>query len=452
MRKKLLIIIIPLILFGVLLAVNRSERSLPVVYRQGDKVMVKERGKEPVFLSELEFIGSQGEAYVYTPENGVVFKECYGDFGETGSLRYLSLSSEGAKPASIEENGVGHIEITGELTVYRGNGLKIFDGEKTIAVDTEVPDFRITPDKKKMFYWKGDGKVYRANISAEPEPELLFDTKEKTTDFRAYPVYCSPDLKHMVFVCNGNLYSYKKGVCKKIADEVKVPAVVGDVIYYGKGKRIYCYMNGKERLIDEIFTMNNHSECRDLEDNSCFKKSRFAVYNKLNKGGKIAKSYYLTGTLEKHTFEKGGHIICQGDNTYTMDNGDLIRYSITQKGFKDEKKLHSNADEIYYLDDNRFVAEFSKGVYLVTGGKSGKVSNITGNRDYAMVKNDLCFISEDNILYCNNKKIAEKVKTFQLREDGSIVWLTKNNKLYVKYKNSKPELVEDNVKKFYRVR
>ena len=415
--------------------------------------MVKARGKEPIALTEPYCFNGYG----YTTKNGVAFKEIYGDCGEPGVLHYVSLTSEGAE-VKILENYVEHVETTDELLVYHGKYLKIFDGEKAVTVDTEVNEFRVTPDERKILYWKRNGGVYVAKAATEPEPELIFDIKEGIYPPDTYPIYCSSDLKQIVFKGGDDLYGYKNGKCKVISSGISQATVVRNTIYYNKGKKIYSYRNGKERFIDDITFMDRHRNCDgewNLYDDTqayyskCFKKDNFAIYIKRENSN--YRHYGLMGTDKPYDCD---HIVCDGNYVYAdLSDKGIVRYNVTTKGFKCKKKLVSRDTGTFVVGNNKIITENYWGAYLITGGKRRKITRTNNNKAYATEGNVVCWLSENNTLYCNNKKLCENVDYFKLRKDGSIAWLTERKEVYVKYKHCKPELVgESRSRRLYTMR
>ena len=462
MRKKTLFIVASLcfIVFAAIFTAIGKENSVPVIYKQGDKIVVKARGKEPVVLVESNY----DYGYGYTTKNGVAFKALYGSCvdGEEGELHYVSLTSEAAKWEILEED-VDHVETTDELLVYLGKDLKIFDGEKAVTVDTEVDNFRITPDKRKILYWRKNGEVYVAKAATEPEPELIFNIDEVTYSPEAYfpdayPVYCSGDLKQIVFNGGDDLYGYKNGKCKVISGDVSQAAVVKNTIYYSKDGKIYSYRNGKEALVDDESRMRKHYECRGYEDNmhswynTCFKKDKFIEYCKI-----IDEHTMETRSLmgSEKSYDGSGHIVCDGSYIYeempTNSAPCIERCNITANGFRCRKKLLTNVSDSYAVDSNKIVAENDKGTYIITGGKCTKLTSNCDNGQFVVEGNMVCWMSYDDTLYYNNRKLCDNVRYFKLRKDGSIVWLTKNEELYVKYKHCKPELIGESWQ-FYTMR
>lgn len=472
-RKKLVKISVILCVFAVagtaflsFFALGKGERSeeasvpsepIPLVYKKGDEMKIKLKDRESKVVTKLEH-DFPGYGNVRIPKNnsGIFYKEFVADIDEIGTLRYSPLPIEGEVQLTKTDKCVDRTQVKsdGSLAVNSGKDLCIFNLEENICIDTDVYTFRVTPDEKKIIYYKNDGKIYTAYFSLNAKPELLFDTGEEigylANDFR-----CTPDLSEVLIYNNkGSLFYYKNGKCEKLAEGLcgNYAVPVGEVIYYRKNDGLYCWADGVEKRIDTEGSINIGADGLYVEDfyRQCFKDYKIVSY--LRREGVERKLFFLTGAEESFTLDNAEDIVYDDNNLYALekDTHNLVRYDITTEGFKNKKKILGNVNSVYNSGNDIFVAECKNGIYSVSKGECKKISDENIDGFCSGCGDTLCYASDEGVLYVSYGKdfeeIGKDIKYYNLREDESIAWITDKGELYVKYRHTGAELVDTDVK------
>ena len=477
-RKKIVKISAILCIFAVAVAgfvgffaLSNEERSedmslpsepIPLVYEKGDEMKIKLKDRESVVVTKLEQ-SFPGYGNVRIPKNnsGIFYKELAGDVGEVGTLWYSPLSIEGKAQLTKTDKLVDRTQIKsdGSLAVNSGKDLCIFNLEENICIDTDVYTFRVTPDEKKIIYYKNDGKVYTADFSLKAKPELLFDTGEEI-DYLASDFRCTPDLSRvLLYNDKGSLFYYRNGKCEKIAEGLcgNYAVPVGDVIYYRKSDGLYCWAEGVEKRIDTVGSIYIRTDGPNIEDfyKQCFKDYKIVCY--LRKEGVERKLCFLTGAEETFTVDNSQDIVYDDNNLYALeeDTHKLVRYDITTEGFKNKKEILENVNDLYKPGKDVFVAECENAIYTIIKGECKKISDKNIDGSCSGCGDTLCYKSDKGVLYVSYGKDFEEmgkdVDFYDLREDESIAWITNKGELYVKYKNSEPELADTEVDSLYGI-
>lgn len=249
----------------------------PLIYVKENSVMVQKSGDTaPFVLSDNFSETGQGKLTVVFNEKGdkALYSESLTQESGVPSykLYYRDILSESsAIPSADREKGLFlAANVFGEPKACEGfkkiaylrslseNGgkLKVHNLKEEISIDSDVTEFYISDDGKRVVYLKknGDGKdLYICKVKSNPEPKFIKDNVESL-------YFPESDLKKFAFTKKGSenttdIFSVKNGKVALISSDIKDVYISGEKaeekeLYFTQEKK--ASFNWKDLVIDDF--------------------------------------------------------------------------------------------------------------------------------------------------------------------------------------------------------